>query len=327
MISSSFLLIKNYLAEVKYFQGLRAWQEGRSEEAINKLTGANNLNPGPDSYWRDISQLYLLRLNEVLQRTDLLPEELTNQSQLLITNAINSAKQATDISSKNVANWNVRGFIYRNLIGLVGGAEDWALDNYKKALELEPTNPYIFVEIGRIFLAKADIFTQQGKEKEMTESLTQAKTNFQKALELKSDYPPAHFQLAMIYIREGKTREAIEKLEETKFVASFDIGLAFQLGLLYYNDNQFDKAKEEFERAVRIDGNYSNARYFLGLIYDREGKRDLAIEQFERIEKLNSENQEVKIILENLRKGKTALEGISSSQPLIEEKPPERLEK
>ena len=323
----SFLLVKNYFAEVKYLSGLRAWQRGETEQAINGLLGAINLNPGLDSYFRDISQLYLIRLNEIFQRRDLSPEELANQSKILMRNATNSAIRATDLSPENVANWNVRGFIYRNLIGLVGGVEDWAESSYQKSIELEPTNPYIFVEIGRIFLAKTDLFSQQGKEKEMAENLAKAKEKFQRALELKPDYPPAHFQIAMIYVREGKTKEAIEKLEETKSLSPFDIGLAFQLSLIYYNDNQFDKAKEEFERAVRIDENYSNARYFLGLIYDREGKKSEAISQFEKIEKLNPENLEVKKILANLREGKSALEGIIPGRPPIEEIPPERLEK
>jgi len=323
-ISLSFLLIKNYLAETKYLSGLKAWQRGETEKAINYIEKAINLNPSLDNYQRDISQLYLARLNEVLQKT-LASEEMTQETQNLIFNALDSIKRATEISSNNVANWNVRGFVYRNLIGLVGGAEDWAINSYQKALELEPKNPYIFNEIGLVYLAKADLLTRQfGEEKEIAENLTKARDNFQKAIELKSDYAPANFQLAMIYQREGKTKEAIGKLEETKLIASFDSGLAFQLGLLYYNENQMEQARAEFERAIRIDKNYSNARYFLGLIYDKEGKKDLSIEQFEKIEKLNPENLEIKKILANLREGKTALEGILPGQPPIEEKPSER---
>jgi len=323
--SLSLLLIRNYLAEVRYFSGLRYWQRGEGDRAIISLERAINFNPSLDSYFRDISQLYLAKLNGVLREAQTSKEELTNQIYFLTDKIINSAKKATEISKENVANWNVRGFIYRNLIGLVGGAENWALDSYQKAVELEPKNPYIFTEIGLVYLAKVGLLSRTGgQEKEISENLEKARENFQKAIELKSDYPPANFQLAMIYQTEGKTKEAIKKLEETKSIAPFDPGLAFQLGLLYYNDNQIDKAKAEFERAVRIDENYSNARYFLGLIYDKEGERDLAIEQFEKIEKLNPENQEVKKILANLREGKAALEGISIGQPPIEERPPER---
>lgn len=319
-----FIGAQKYLGEIRYLKSSEAWQRGESEEAINHLTGAINLNPNLDRNFREVSQFYLVRLNEILQRTDLSQEETQNQSQIFINNAINSAKKATDLNPENVANWNVRGFIYRNMIGILGGAEDWAIKSYQRAAELEPANPFIFTEIGRVYLQKADLLGEvEGKEIEIGENLTLAKENFEKSLELKPDYAPAHFQRAMIYVREEKTGEAIQKLEEIKSVAPFDVGLAFQIGVLYYNDENFSKAQEEFERAVNLNENYSNARYFLGLIYDKKGKKDLAIAQFERIERLNPENEEVKKILANLRAGKEALEGIIPAQPPIEEKPEE----
>lgn len=322
-----FIGAQKYLAEVRYTQGLKAWQEGQTELAINKLSQAVNLNPNLDSYRRDISQFYLIKINETLQKRGLTPEEITSQTQFFIKNSINSAKRAVELNPADVANWSVAGFTYRNIIGLVLGVEDWALNFYQKATELEPTNPYIFTEIGKVYLAKSDLFLQQKRDAESSENLRLALENFEKSLGLKNDYAPAHFQIAMIYIREGKIKEAIDKLEALKQSAPSDTGLAFQLGIIYYNDNQFDKAKRELERAVRLDENYSNARYFLGLVYDKEGNKQEAILQFEKIERLNPDNEEVKKILSNLKTGKPTLEGILPGLPPIEEKPPERLEK
>jgi len=213
------------------------------------------------------------------------------------------------------------------MIGGLGGAEDWAIKSYETAIDLEPTNPYIFTEIGRIYISKADLAEQQGNLADKDKNLELAQNYFEKAVSLKVDYAPAHYQMAMIYIREGKTNEAIQRLELTKQAAPGDIGLAFQLGLIYYNDNQFNKAKAEFERAVVLDSKYANARYFLGLIYDKEGNKNQAISQFEVIEEFNPENQEIKKILSNLRGGKPALEGIVPAQPPVEEKAPEQLKK
>jgi len=311
----SFLLIKNYIAQINYFQGLKAWQNGNFDLAINSIERAINLNPGLDLYQRDLAQIYLAKLNESLKNQKL--EEIQNFS----AKALVLTKRATEISPNDVANWIVRGFVCRNLIALVGGTEDCAINSYQKAIELEPKNPYIFNEMGLIYLTKADLLAKQsGKEDEINQNLAKAKDNFQEAIELKPDYAPAHFQLAMISVKEGKTKDAIQKLEETKSIAPLDSGLAFQLGLLYYNDNQFDLAKAEFERAVSINENFSDARYFLGLIYAKEGEKDLAIEQFEKIEILNPDNSEIKKILANLKEGKPALEGISTTQSLIEEK-------
>ena len=312
--SLSFLSGQRYLAEIRYLQGLEAVQKGDNQMALDYLLRAISQSGGKqDNYWRDLSQTYLFRINEELQRKDVSQEEIAGIISPFLANAIGSAKAATDVAPKNVANWAVRGFVYRNLINLIKGTDEWAIKAYQEAISLEPANPYLYTELGRVYLAKDD--------------LEAAREQFQKALTLKSDYAPAHFQIAMIFVREGKTAEAIDKLEATKTVAPFDPGLALQLGVIYYQENQFDKAKGEFERAVSLDPNYSNARYFLGLIYARQNQKDKAIEQFEKIAELNPDNEEVKKILANLRVGKPALEGITPAQPPIEEVPPERLEK
>lgn len=191
---------QRYSAEIRYFEGLKVWQGGgETEESINNIAGAINLNPNMDIYWQDISQLYLVRLNELLEKKDLSQEELTEQSQLFISNTINSAKRATDISPENVANWSVRGFIYRNLIGVVGGAEDWAIDCYQRAAELEPANPYIFTELGQVYSAKGE--------------LDKAEEQFQKAVDLKGDYSNARYFLGLIYDRRNQKDLAIEQFE------------------------------------------------------------------------------------------------------------------
>ena len=145
--------------------------------------------------------------------------------------------------------------------------------------------------------------------------------DFQKALELKQDYAPAHFQSALVSIMKGDIKEAIARLEFLKQLSPYDAGLAFQLGMVYYNDSQHDKAKMELERTVSLNENYSDARYFLGLIYDKQGEKSKAIEQFEKIGKLNPDSEDIKNILNNLRQGKQALEGIGSEKPPIDKEP------
>lgn len=324
-IGVAILYGQHYVAEVKYWQGLIAFQKGDVDKSQSLLLEAANINPKVDIYWRDLAQIFLFKLQGLLKRTDLSQEELTSQAQSLIINAVNSTNQATRTDPKNVANWSIRGFVFRNLVGILGGAEEEALSSYERAKELEPASPYIFTEIGRIYLLKADLFNQQKKQQEKEKSLRLAQESFEKAIELKPDYAPAHFQIAMIYIRENRISEAVAKLEETKRVAPSDTGLAFQLGLVYYSNNQLAKAKAEFERAIVLDPNYSNARYFLGLILDKQGQKSEAISQFEKIQQLNPDNKEVKKILANLKEGKPALEGVVPGEPPLEEKPEEQL--
>ena len=240
-----FLAGQRYIAEVRYSQGIEAQRAGNSQASMNYLLSAISHTGGSqDNYWRDFSQVCLFRINEELQKKDVSPEELSQIVNPLVGDAVDSAKQATDVAPANVANWVVRGFVYRQVRNLISGADEWAIKSYEEAAKLEPTNPYIYTELGQVYFTIGDT----------------------------------------------------------------------------------EQAKEQFQRALGLNEDYSNARYFLGLIYDKEGKKSQAIEEFEKIARLNPDNAEVKKILANLRGGKTALEGITPTQPPIEEETPEKLE-
>ncbi|MBZ9577419.1 tetratricopeptide repeat protein [Patescibacteria group bacterium] len=316
---------QRYVAAVSYLKGLRSWQQGESGNTLKHLERAVRISPGVDLYWREISQVYLQNINEVAGRTDLSQEEITQRLQLYINNAVNSAKAATDTNPKNVANWSVKGFIYQSLIGVIGGTKDWAVDSYKEALELEPNNPYFPAQTG-IALLREVTFLSQEKAEEREKILREAQEQFKKAIEMKPDYAPAHFQLAVVYQAQGKQAEMIEELEKTKSFAPFDVGLAFQLGLIYFQKKDYEKALIELERAVILNPDYANALYFLGLTYDELGEKEKAIRVFEKIQIANPDHSLVITILNNLRSGEKALKGVVEEQPPvvpIEEEHPE----
>jgi len=297
---------QRYLAEINYSQGLVAYQTGDLDKAIVKVSNAVKFtSQKQDNYLRDLSQLYLYKINEEVQAGDIAGNEQKKQEiNNLTAVAVNAAKLATETAPKNAENFIVRGFVYRSLIGLVGGADEWAIENYEDALKLEPNNPFTLTELGKVYL--------------VSEKTEEAKTNFNKAIALRGDYAPAHFQLALVSVKEGKIKEAIDKMVQIQAVAPDDIGLAFQLGVLYYNDEQFAKAQANFEKAIALNNNYSNARYFLGLTFDKQGKKSLALEQFNKIAELNPDNQELKTIIANLEAGKPAIAEAPKELPIEE---------
>jgi len=181
---------QRYIASVSYLRGVKLLQNNQTDPAIKQMERSVRMAPGNDFYWRELSQLYLKEINEV-NKTDLPKEEKTKQIQLYINSSVNSAKAATDTNPSNVSNWSVRGFVYQSLIGVVGGAADWAITCYDRAEELEPINPYFPTQAGISFLGKAVVSSQEEKN----ELMQKAKEKFEKALELKPDYSPAKTQL------------------------------------------------------------------------------------------------------------------------------------
>ena len=308
-------LSQRYTAEVFYLRSLRSWHKGNVDETIFNLERAVSFNK-LDLYLRELSQVYLAKTNQKIQQGE---QNVITE----ISRSLTAINEATTLNPKNSANWLVRGFVYQGLIGMAQGAEDFAIESYEKALSLEPYNPYYLTQIGIITLRKG-VLSQNTEEK--NKLFSQSEELFKKAIDLKSDYAPANFQLAMVYYLKGRLEEAISKMEETKNLAPLDVGLAFQLGVAYYQKRDYQKAKDELERAISLEPNYANALYFLGLTYDQLGEREKAIEKFQKISELNPDNEEVKKIISNLRAGKEALEGIlqkSPPQAPIEEQPPE----
>lgn len=310
---------RNYVAGIKYLNGFKAAQENDFDRAIGYLKKAIDLNPLSDLYWRDLSQFYLSKANQVLENPDLSPEEKRKLIDSLIFNGADAINRAVEIVPINVANWNTRGFFYRNLVG-IQRADALSLASYQRAIELEPNSPFAWTEKGRVYILVAQTLAQK-KEKEdtRTENLNLAIQSLNRAIELKQDYTPAHYLLAVAYDQKGEVDRAILKLEETKTLVPQDVNLAFQLGLLYWRKEETEKARKEFERVLTLSPDYSNARYMLGLVYDKKGEKEKAKEEFEKVFQLNPENEQLKKILENLKNGLPALEGIILPQSSLQE--------
>ena len=306
-------------AESKYAQMLEA---SSFEEGKELLLQAIRLSPQQEIFWQSLANLYLFEAEQEISNPETSTEEKTQRVGNLVANAVAASKQATEINPVNVANWQTRGMVYREIIGWSQGSFEWAVNSYEKAYELEPNNPFILTELARTYLAKATITTDDAERKS---SLEKSKEYIMQAINLKSDYAQAIYQLSLVYEMQGERAQAISTLEQLKAMAPFlvdynpmqDIGLAFQLGLLYYSNENYSSAQGEFERAVSLDPNYTNARYFLGLSYDETGRKTQAIEQFELIEEYNPENEQVKQILTNLRNNEPALQGIAADETSV----------
>jgi len=323
-ISFFYLGFNYWRADALFQEGVKASvNEGNLEKGYNEILKAAGLDTYYDTYLNSLSQVAILRVNQELAQPKSTDRDL--KAQQFIADSVNLSKAATDINPQNPDNWIQRGTVYRAVLGYLSGAEDWMITSFSEASRLQPKNPYTYFELGRSYLLLSDFVASQAgddkdKQAKVVDYLNKAEEQFNKAIEVKSDYSPAHYQLALIYDRQGKIDSAINKMEMTKANFPNDIGVAFQLGLLYYKKQSWDSARVEFERAVTLDQNYSNARYFLGLIYDKQGNKDAAIEQFKKIADLNPDNTEVKTILANLASGRSALYGIAPPGPAPEKR-------
>ena len=274
---------KFYLADVAF---ANAFRTADTFAQITNLEKAIKLNPYQPQYKIILARTYL---NQALSE---MGKPINEQDAIKIQNgvakAIEQARIATEISPNNVAAWETRGIIYREIREPVAtGALEWAIKSFEKAITLEPTNPVLHTELGKLLLV---------------DKPEEAKKKFEKALELKSNYSDAKIQLALIFEEEGNFPEAISKLQETVSQDPLNIEAIFQLGRVYYNNNQTDEAISQFQQAILIFPNHSNSLYALGLAWQKKGQKEEALKMFEKVLELNPGNQDVIAKIEELKK-------------------------
>ena len=124
---------------------------------------------------------------------------------MLINKSIDSARAAIEAAPLSVAALETAGIIYRDISDYSPDSVHLASDFFSRAIKIEPSNPVLWTELGKIQLKGAEP--------------VKAVDSLFKAVELKEDYDEAQFNLAKAYIDsedEDKALEILSVLEKKK---------------------------------------------------------------------------------------------------------------
>ncbi len=201
-----FLVLGGYLAgralgaEVLFYRGLKATAQNQGLAAYQNQFQAIKLNRFLIRFRLAFARTNLALANGLAQKGDQLKEEEKQQISQLISQAINEAKAAVALEPKNVVAWEALAQIYRQLIPVAQGADQWATVTYQQAITLDPLNPRLRVDYGALLLSL-------GQPEE-------AAKQFELAVNLKSDYANAWYHWAWALKQQGKLEEAIQRLQQ-----------------------------------------------------------------------------------------------------------------
>ncbi|PIZ52749.1 hypothetical protein COY25_04565 [Candidatus Uhrbacteria bacterium CG_4_10_14_0_2_um_filter_41_7] len=310
LLTVIFVSSSRYISEIAFAHAVEKDKAGATlDDVIIDLDRAARLNKLSDANYRNLANALLLKAGELIKNPDTTPEQL----QSFIGASKSAAERAKDLSPQNVTNWAMLGDIYREVSPVVEGADQYAVGAYLQAVELSPTNPKYRTVLGRAYLVRADQLgiLAEGDDEEIaktasenqTEAIRLAVESLLKAVELKPNYAPAVYNLALAYERQGNLAEAVTKMEALRAGNPSDIGISLQLGLLYLKQGKTELAQTELERSIEIAPNYSNARWFLSAVYEQQGNYTGAIEQVEKVLELNPDNSAVQQRLDRLKTG------------------------
>jgi tetratricopeptide (TPR) repeat protein len=269
-----------------------------------------------DTYYQALSEVNIAKVSDLARKIqeksrkdNLEPtkEELQKVGKM-VDEAVGYSRSAINIDPTNYYNYLAEARISETALSLnVANAYENAKRAYVSALDYNPYNPSIYLSLARL---------------EVTQNkLPEALKYVGAALQLKQNYIDAIFLLSQIQVNQGQIKDAIISVQYATNITPDNPLLYFQLGLLHYNDKNYKSAADSFTSALKLDNKYANAQYFLGLSYARLNNVADAIKQFESLVLNNPENEEVALILSNLRKGKTPF---NDAPAQIDNKPEKR---
>jgi tetratricopeptide (TPR) repeat protein len=302
LISGMWLSGQRLVADTAYAAAVSEYRAGKPiQSSIDRLETAMTLNPWNDAYYRNASQAYLIRASRELQGpADADRAKKVNAS---VTTAVERAKRATELSPANVDNFANFALVLQAIASFTRGADERAIQMYQEASTREPNNPAFMTEIGKLHILRSDAYRQliqstdenvrKDAETNVRAELDKAADSLNQAIQAKPDYAPAHYNLGLVYERQGNVRDAIAKLEQVLSTDNKNVGVAFQLGILYYRNEEKEKSQNVFEQLIAFDPNYTNARWYLSSIYEEQGRYADAIAQVEKILELNPGNTSV----------------------------------
>ncbi|MCX6754494.1 MAG: hypothetical protein NTU81_01535 [Candidatus Nomurabacteria bacterium] len=288
-LSVTYLQIEKFVSILYFSKAIKTDNTMQSLSISEKMIkSAISLNKS-DVYYRALSQIYVGQIGLLVKDNKLSSDVLKSNLQQLINLSLNSASLAINQNPKQYLNYVNMGNIYSSLVLFsVDGSYSNASNSYKKAQELAPNNPSIFLD-----LANLEITNKNN---------TEARNFIEKALVIKPNYTDALFLLAKIEVDEGNMSAAVKQVEKASAINPNDSTIFFRLGLLRYNNSDYINAVSSFEQAVLIDNSYWNARYFLGLSYQKVGRNNDALVQFNILNKISPNNQDINAAIDSLSK-------------------------
>jgi len=201
-----YVSFRTYTGEYFMRQSLNSISSGDIAKAYDYQIKAMKYNPNRDSYYDAFAKVNMT-IAIALASKD--PATITDKDrqdiQTLISQALQNSKVATErVGSLNVANWRTRAQIYQNLVNVAQNATEWSVSAYNTAIQLDPINPELRLNLGGVYFAAGDYLS--------------AANQFRQATTLKPDYANARYNFALSLVALGELQQAKTELEVTKLL-------------------------------------------------------------------------------------------------------------
>lgn len=153
---------------------------------------------------------------------------------------------------------------------------DAAIDEYKRALQSDPNNATILVDIGSAYQAKGDLQNAQGSYQaaQKLDPNNQAANEGLKTVQdaLQDQMLSSTSKAADEFFKQGRYDEAIQKYKQILQMNPQEPGAHFDLGATYQAKKDFDSAISEYRIAISLDPKNASYKKTLQECYDKQAE-------------------------------------------------------
>lgn len=172
------------------------------------------------------------------------------------------------------------------------GKYNKAIEKITQAISEESTNP--------------SLYYYRGKSLGKSEKYDKALLDYQKAIELKSDFILAIVGMSDVYMKQGDSGKAVEFYKKAIDLGDANLATRFNYGVALMSTGKNAEAISVYEGLISLDPNYSEAYYQLGIIYinlNETLKARQSLEKFIDMDPQNLKSAIAKEILKILKSG------------------------
>lgn len=231
IIGTLYYTQRMYRADVAMRKGIQSAFSSNNQQTYELQRQAIMLNPFDPDYHVIFSQTNMALANLISRQKDLTDEQKKTVTQL-VTQSINNGKLAARLFP-SAATWENLAGLYTNLLSAVKGADQWTVQLYQQAINLDPVNPVLHVSLGGIYYS--------------LKQYNPAVQEFGSAIRLKGDYANAWYNIA-------------NGFREIKNIQASQAAYQNALKLIKPDSNDYKKAKAELDALPAVDTKTSGAK-------------------------------------------------------------------
>ena len=325
---------KVYLADIAVGTAARMSAQAPQKESLALMSSAIGKYPQEGRYYTRLGQEQLSLLLDVEVRKSEKDQDKDVNS-ALYQQAVGNIKEATRRMPNDVLSIETLGLAKENGVPYVTDADAAVLltdgfDAYKRASELEPTNPLLIIKQGQMKRLLADAKDPKADAVEQSALYEEAKGLFMKAAEKKPNLAAAHYNLALTEARLKNMDGALKSITAALQYDRNNANFKYNQGIFYQvrdKGNDKELAETAFKDILKDNDKLIDVRLSLGLLYESWNKRDQALEQYRKIldflptdgnEMIQSTRKQVEKLISTLQSGKSNIASDSSAAEIVQ---------